>query len=139
MQCEDLKSFEQDKLDQRIKLFKDDTKKLTKYLNELNNKDEAQISTFNRHYKKCVKDYDNFEVNGNDGLDIETIQKRNKISVDDDASTYTKDSEAKEPNLKKQDTYKKQISKIAVKRIDSKVLLPSNRRKSKKQNKHDTH
>ena len=93
--------------------------------------DKEQIDKFNDHYSKCKDVYIKNEEKSEDGLDIKAIQTRNNLPVDD-GSSPKKGSKGKEPKLKKQDTYKRQRSDYLIMRKDSKVVLPTKRKKSKK-------
>ena len=94
--------------------------------------DKEQIDKFNDHYTKCKDVYNKNEEKSEDGLDIKAIQTRNNLPLDDDASSRKKGSKGKEHKLKKQDTYKRQRSDYLIMRKDSKVVLPTKRKKSKK-------
>ena len=121
--CNDLTSEEQQKLDERINFFKKDTKRLTNNLKKLEKKDSKidknQMEKFNDHYKKCKKDFENYETKSSDNLDIRAIQRRNNLPVDDDTPSPKKSSKAKIAKIATQNTYNRQRSDYLVVSADS--------------------
>ena len=134
LKLDDLTIQEKEKLNERLKVYKEDTEILTKNYEEIMEKghgiDPDQLSSFNSYYMKSTNDHFYYEIKSMDELKVRVIQERNNLQVDEADSPIAKSK--KHTGLKRKETYKTQLSDPFVRRAWPKDLPKSKSKKGKK-------